>query len=323
MTGSQRRALMLVGLSRSSWHYRNRPRARVSAPVAHTDRAYPTRISDDDRAVIEGYVRAAWEQGCSVDYAFADAWDRGVMLASRRSWWRIARAMSDQHARPVIATGRAFSRSREKPVVVATGPGQVWSWDITDLKTPFSRKAFKAYCIIDIYSRQIVGYRCEEREVDDLAVKMFERAIATHGAPKIVHADSGAAMRSNALAQALDAHGVTMSHNRPYTSNDNPYSESEFRTMKYRPNYPGRFKTLEEARTFLAEYVPWYNTSHKHSGIALFPPAAVHDGTWKQLWEQRVTRLEEYFSKHPERFTHPPVVPTPATVVGINHQPTT
>ncbi|QAY62867.1 transposase [Xylanimonas allomyrinae] len=132
--------------------------------------------------------------------------------------------------------------------------------------------AFKAYSIIDIFSRKLVGHRVEDREADHLAVEMFTAAFAAHGAPQVVHADSGPAMRSTALADLLGPLGVTQTHNRPRVSNDNPFSESEFRTMKYRPNYPGAFDSLDQARAHVDAYVPWYNANHKHSGIALFSP---------------------------------------------------
>lgn len=189
------------------------------------------------------------------------------------------------------------------------------------MKSIWHRVLYKAYSIIDIFSGKIVGYRVESREVDDLAVEMFEAAIAEHGAPEHVHADSGAAMKSNALKNALEAHGVELSHNRPYVSNDNPYSESEFRTMKYRPDYPGMFESLEAARAHIDAYVDWYNTEHRHSGIALFTPNQVHDGSWEGVWNDRSRALDEYCAKHPKRFRTPPQAAMPAGVVGINHEP--
>lgn len=200
----------------------------------------------------------------------------------------------------------------------ATGPGQVWSWDITDLYSPWRGKVFKAYKIIDIFSRAIVGWRVEEREADHLAVDMFAEAIAQHGPPQIVHADSGAAMTSTALRDYLHTHKATLSHNRPYTSNDNPFSEAGFRTMKYRPGYPKVFTDLQAARAYLTDYVSWYNHQHKHSGIALFSPAQVHDGTWKKAWARRDEALHRYYQAHPERFRARPATPTPAGTVGIN-----
>lgn len=271
---------------------------------------------------------AGWADGNSVDHSFASAWDEGVMLASRRSWWRIAQDAEDQSVRPVAPTRRNSSTRapREAPVLEATTPGQIWSWDITDLRTPWRGVAFKAYSIIDIFSRKLVGYRVEEREVDDLAVEMFEDAFLRHGIPAAVHADSGPAMRSGVLKDLLRRLGVKQSHNRPRVSNDNPFSESEFRTMKYRPNYPGVFDSLEAARAYVDSYAPWYNKNHKHSGIALFSPDEIHDGTWRDAWAQRDATQHAYYAQHPERFQRPPSTPAPAGRVGINmlqHAPET
>lgn len=268
---------------------------------------------------MEARITAGWAKGHSVDHAFAAAWDEGVMLASRRSWWRIAREIADQSARPIAPT-RAGRNTvpRSAPVLQATGPGQVWSWDITDLRSPWRGVAFKAYSIIDVYSRKLVGYRVEEREADHLAVEMFQDAFDREGTPAFVHADSGPAMRSSAMKDLLSDLGIVQTHSRPRVSNDNPFSESEFRTMKYRPNYPGTFESLEAARAFMDAYVPWYNRSHKHSGIALFSPNEVHDGSWQRRWAQREAAQSAYYTAHPERFRARPATPAPPGLVGIN-----
>ena len=318
ITRSQRLGWARAGISRSTWHYRQHPRAGVAAPTRQTERAYQSRISDTDRERIAEHIRAGWAKEESVDHAFATAWDAGLMLASRRSWWRIAAQIEDQMLRPKIPTRKERRQPRNKPVLKATGPGQVWSWDITDLYSPWRGKVFKGYKITDIYSRKIVGWRVEDREADHLAVDMFAAAITEHGAPQVVHADSGAAMRSNLLRDSLHDHDVALSHNRPYVSNDNPFSEAGFRTMKYRPGYPKIFTDLDAARAYLAEYVPWYNHQHKHSGIALFSPAQVHDGTWEHTWQTRDQALQRYFTEHPERFHARPKTPTPNHTVGIN-----
>lgn len=204
------------------------------------------------------------------------------------------------------------------PVLKATGPQQIWSWDITDLRTPWRGVSFKAYSIIDIYSRKIVGWRVEEHESEDLAVEMFEAAFVEHGPPIVVHADSGAAMRSTVLKDLLADFSVAQTHNRPRVSNDNPFSESEFRTMKYRPNYPGIFTDLEAAHAWVNNYVSWYNQHHRHSGIALFTPEEVHTGTWMQRWQQRDHIQQVYYDTHPERFRHRPHTKSPCSIVGIN-----
>ena len=308
----------MAGLSRSTWHYRQHPRERVKDPIRQADRAYESRISDADQERISGLILHGWSQQNSVDHSFVTAWDNGIMLASRRTWWRIAAELKDQMLRPKIPARKDRRQSRGKPVVKATGPGQVWSWDITDLYSPWRGKVFKAYKIIDIYSRKVVGWRVENREADHLAVDMFATAIAEYGAPRVVHADSGAAMTSNLLRDFLQEQDVELSYNRPYTSNDNPFSEAGFRTMKYRPGYPKVFADLEAAREYLTEYVSWYNHEHKHSGIALFSPAQVHDGTWKHAWKRRQRTLQCYYEQHPERFQSRPMTPSPAEHVGIN-----
>jgi transposase InsO family protein len=264
-----------------------------------------------------GLILVGWESGMSVDHCFARAWDNQIMIGSRRTWWRVADRI-DQTRRPVVYRRTMKRQPRNKPVVVATGPGQVWSWDITDLYSPWVSITFKAYVITDIFSRQIVGWRVETREADHLAADMFEKAIALFGKPMIVHSDSGPSMTSNLVRNTLAAHGITVSYNRPYVSNDNPFSESAFRTMKYRPGYPRVFTSVEEARDYVAAYVIWYNTEHRHSGIALFTPEQVHDGTWTHTWATRDQALQSYYEQHPERFHTRPTTPTPADLVGIN-----
>lgn len=308
----------MIGLSRSTWHYRSHPRPPVADPIPQRDRAYPSRIGALDRKVIEAEILAGWLAGVSVDQSFATAWDAGMLLASRRSWWRIAAEIDDQRARPICPTRARNTAPRPAPVLKAAGPQQIWSWDITDLRSPWRGVAFKAYSIIDIFSRKIVGWRVEERECDDLAVQMFKTAFAAHGVPQVVHADSGPAMRSAVLADLLSEHGVGRTHNRPHVSNDNPFSESEFRTMKYRPDYPGTFDDIEVARTWVAAYVAWYNAQHRHSGIALFTPDDVHTGTWVHQWTRRDDVLQAYYDAHPERFRARPHTKSPEPVVGIN-----
>ncbi|EHB54947.1 Integrase catalytic region [Mycolicibacterium rhodesiae JS60] len=290
----------------------------MADPLPQKDRAYPSRIHAAERAVIQAKIIAGWRAGGSVDQSFATAWDDGVLLASRRSWWRIAAAIEDQSVRPIAPTRAKNKAPRAAPVLKATAPQQIWSWDITDLRTPWRGVAYKAYSIIDIYSRKIVGWRVEERECDELGVDMFTTAIATYGPPAVVQADSGPAMRSTDLKDLLADLGIGQTHNRPHVSNDNPFSESEFRTMKYRPNYPGVFDDLQAARNWVSTYVSWYNTHHRHSGIALFTPDEVHNGTWTQQWHHRDQVLQAYYDTHPERFRTRPHTKKPSPVVGIN-----
>jgi putative transposase len=314
---SQRQALGLAGLARSVWQYRDKPRPRVAEPVPHRQRAYPNRISAADEAVIAQEIQAAWGRDDSVLNAFATCWDAGVFLASRRQWYRIANRVCAQDARPP-RTPPTPRKKPNAPVVVVTGPGQAWVWDITDLKGTFVGQRFKAYSIQDLFSRAIVGHRVAAREDDQIATQMFSEAFGHAGIPQVIHADNGAAMTSNALEQLCAQVEVDMSFSRPRVSNDNAFKESEFRTLKTRPSYPGTFDSLQQAQAWIGDYVSWYNTDHRHSSLALHSPGSVHDGTWRQTHTRREQVLANYYRKHPERFRHRPVTNEPPGQVAIN-----
>lgn len=314
---SQRRALAIAVVSRSAYHYRHKPRPPVAGPVPHKERAYPSRVSAEDQAAVIDRIHAAWEGGDSVLNAFATAWDEGVFLASQRQWYRIANRIPGQGSRPSTGT-RAPRPARKPPVVVATGPGQAWTWDITDLNGTYVGQRFKAYSIQDLYSRKVVGHIVAAREDDQVAVEMFSYAFGIEGIPDMLHSDNGSAMTSNALGKLCADLKVTMSFSRPQVSNDNPFKESEFRTLKYRPSYPGTFDTLQQAQAWVDSYIDWFNTRHHHSGLALHTPQAVHDGSWKLAHTQRTKSLAEYYQAHPGRFRRAPRVKAPAREVGIN-----
>lgn len=261
-------------------------------------------------------IEEQWHLGNSVSEAFIQAWDRGEYIASLRSWYRVANTLN-QESRPECPA-RKEREKREAPVVEATGPGQVWVWDITDLLGPFKGTRFKAYCAQDLYSRMIVAHCVEHREEDKLAVEMFEQAFGVEGIPGHLHADNGAAMRSDLLGELCRDLDVTMSFNRPSVSNDNPFKESEFRTMKHRPNYPKCFDTIDQARVWLDDYVAWFNHDHHHSALAWHTPQSVADGTWVQIHETRSKVLEQHYQTYPHRYTKKPNVYRPAKIVGIN-----
>lgn len=292
------------------------------------EREQPARLSASVCARVAGFISAGRTGGLGVAGAFAKAWDEGFMEASLRSWWRIAARMRREQATVEQATveqsGAAGERAvaRVKPQVLATGANQVWAWDITDLPTAFRGVAFKAYAIIDIFSRKVIVASVHQRESTADAMALFMAAIAAEGGcvPQVVHADNGAVMRSNLLNEFLTEHGIEVSHSRPRVSNDNPYIESEFRTLKNRASYPGVFASLVEASTYVAQHVHWYNHAHHHSGIALYTPAQVHDGSWKMLHARRQVSLAYYQARHPERFRgHRAPVPAPKAWAGINH----
>lgn len=317
---SQRTALSLVGMARSTWHYRDNPRPRVTAPLPHTQRRALSWLTDDEQALIIGRLEDGFAQGWSVYQTFYEALDAGHPIASLSSWHRIARAHLAAQ-RPVRRTRK--HRATAMPSLIVDGPMQAWSWDITHLKGPYVRGTYQLYVVLDVFSRMIVTWRLETREDDELAREMFQAAFTRHGArPRIVHSDGGPAMTSNTLTGLFGELGIEVSRNRPRVSNDNPYSEALFKTAKYAPTYPAFFTDIEHARTWVTTFVAWYNHQHHHSGLEGHAPADVHNGAWTERHHQRVITMDRLYAKHPERFRSRPTVKTPMAQVAINH-PTT
>ena len=189
------------------------------------------------------------------------------------------------------------------PELVATGPGQVYTWDITKLPGPARGVYYDAYVMIDIYSRYIVGAHVHAHEAGVLAEEMMKQIFGIHGIPHVVHADRGTSMTSKSVATLLADLGVTRSHSRPSVSNDNPYSESLFKTLKYTPAFPERFGSLADARVFMARFAQAYNHEHHHTGIGLHTPADVHYGHVHGVAATRSEALAAARAAHPERFT--------------------
>lgn len=203
-----------------------------------------------------------------------------------------------------------------KPQLLATRPNEVWSWDLTKLLGPAKWSYFYLYVILDIFSRYVVGWMVAERESATLAKKLIEASCdkqGIEGGQLTVHADRGSSMRSKCVAHLLADLGITKTHTRPYTSTDNPYSESQFKTLKYCPEFPGRFGSLEDANAFCRLFFAWYNGEHRHSGIGYMTPDAVHYGEAQRLLEKRQRVLQQAYELHPERFVRgrpsPPPLP--------------
>jgi putative transposase len=193
--------------------------------------------------------------------------------------------------------------ARARPELTATGPGQVFTWDITKLHGPGKGVYYDAYVMIDIYSRYIVGAHVHAGESAVLAEEMMRQIFHVHGVPQVVHADRGTSMTSKTVATLLTDLGVTRSHSRPRVSNDNPYSESWFKTLKYAPVFPERFGSVHDARMFLDQFVQFYNHEHHHTGIGLHTPADVHFGLTDATTQRRAASLRAARTAHPERFT--------------------
>ena len=221
---------------------------------------------------------------------------------------------------------QATHPAKKKPELMADGPNQVWSWDITKLKGPARGVLYLLYVIIDIYSRKVICWDIWPTETGTLAKEFIEHAIAENGGirPGAVHADRGTSMTSNTVAGLLAKLSIAQSHSRPHVSNDNPYSEAQFKTLKYCPAFPGRFGSIQDSSVFCAQFFRYYNNEHRHSGIAMHTPASVHDGTWVRIQARRVATLKAAFLAHPERFRgrrpYPPSLPARA---WINQPPAT
>lgn len=227
--------------------------------------------------------------------------DEGRYLASERTFYRVLAASGEVRERRNQLTHPPYA----KPELLATVPNEIWSWDITDLRGPVKWSRFKLYKILDIYSRYVVGWMVAHRESKVLAERLIAATLAKQGIGRgelTLHADNGSSMRSRPVAFLLADLGVTKSHSRPHTSNDNPFSEAAFKTMKYRPEFPDRFGCIEDARSFCRGFFEWYNTEHRHSGIAMMTPEMVHYGRAAEVRERRAKVLAEAFNAHPERF---------------------
>lgn len=292
---STRTAAGLTGISRATATRRTKP----AWALDHGPRAVPAnRLNAAERT----RVLAVLDSQEFVDQpplqVYAALLERGQYLCSVSTMYRILAEAGQVRERRRLARHPA----RAVPELVATGPGQVYTWDITKLPGPVKGCYYDAYVMIDIYSRYIIGAHVHAREDGLLAQEMMKQIFGIHGIPSVVHADRGTSMTSKTVATLLADLGVTRSHSRPKVSNDNPYSESLFKTMKYLPTFPERFGSIHAARAFIDRFVHAYNHEHHHSGIGLHTPADVHYGHAKTVAEQRSATLATARRMHPERF---------------------
>jgi putative transposase len=212
-----------------------------------------------------------------------------------------------------------------KPELLATEPCRVWSWDITRLRGPQAGQSYYLYVMLDLFSRYVVGWLVAEVEAAELAEQLIAASCAKQGVERgqlTIHADNGGPMTAQSVAVLMANLGVSKSHSRPYQSNDNPYSEAHFKTLKYRPDYPDRFSSLANARTWAEHFFAWYNHEHHHSGLALLTPFDVHYGWTEHVLAKRQAVLERAYAAHPERFVNgPPAAAKPPAAVWINPPP--
>ena len=241
--------------------------------------------------------------------------DEGNYLCSTRTMYRILKQEGETRERRDQAIHPAY----QKPELLANAPNQLWSWDITKLRGPAKWNYFQLYVMIDVFSRYVTGWMVAERESAELAKHFIEDTLQKHTIPPgqlTIHADRGKVMRSKPVAFLMADLGIAKTHSRPYVSNDNPYSESQFRTLKYRPGFPDRFGCIQDSRAFCQQFFTWYNDQHCHSGIALLTPSMVHFGQAPTVLTQRQLVLDAAYLAHPERFVRraPNVQPLPGMV---------
>jgi len=272
----------------------------------------------EERAAI--LAAAHSERFCdqSVREIYATSLDEGIYLGSISTMYRVLRSAGETRERRALATHPPMV----KPELAATAPGQVWSWDITKLLGPQKWSYFYLYVVLDVFSRYVVAWRLEAREDAHFAEELLAEAIAREGIDPsrlTVHADGGSSMTSKTLAQFFADLGVTKSRSRPHVSNDNPYSEAQFKTLKYGSTFPGSFANIQQARAYCREFMAWYNLEHRHSGLALLTPDDVHHGRVEERRAARSVVLETAWEAHPERFVQGrPTPPAIQPVVYIN-----
>ena len=261
----------------------------------------PLALSAEERqAVLDvAHEKRFWD---STPYQiFATLLDEGKYLGSVRTIYRILSQNNEVKER----RNQVSRPHYQKPELLATEPNQVWSWDITKLKGPAKWTYFYLYVILDIYSRYVVGWMVAHRESAALAKRLIQETCEKQYIAEgqlCIHADRGSSMKSKVVANLLADLGVTKTHSRPYVSNDNPYSESQFKTLKYCPGFPERFGSIQDAREFCRKFFTWYNTVHKHSGIGLMTPEQVHYGQAQHILNHRAKVLESAFKEHEKRF---------------------
>lgn len=307
-------ACKALSLSRATLYRNTRP----PPPRRVVERApSPRRLSGEERAAICDVFHRPEFVDQPVPEVYAALLSSGVYLASMRTMYRILAEIGETQER----RNQRLPQAHVKPSLTATGPNQVWTWDITKLATVHVGVFLHLYVIIDLFSRYVVGWMLASKECKHLAAQLFAETIARHGIEPglTVHADRGSAMKSDTLAQLLASMGVQRSFSRPRVSDDNAFSEAQFKTLKYQPDYPGQFEGEMHARGWLAPFFGWHNDEHHHSGLAFFTPADVFCGRVEQVREVRQAALDAMYAKHPERFPHgAPRVALPPAEVSIN-----
>lgn len=304
-------ACRVLGVPRSRVYRYRTAHGDMEKPVSRP-RPHPRALSQTEKIEVRQILNSERFQDQAPRAVYARLLDEGKYLCHWRTMYRIL----DEYQEVRERRNQLRHPNYQKPELLATGPNQVWSWDITKLLGPVKWTYFYLYVILDIFSRYVVGWMIAPQESAALARELVQQTCEKQEIQKdelILHSDRGAPMVAKSLALLLGDLGVTKTHSRPHVSDDNPFSEAQFKTMKYRPDYPQRFGSQADARLWARYFFQWYNNEHYHSGIGLLTPADVHYGqaTQKILEREQVLRLA--YQKHPHRFVkgapHPPKLP--------------
>jgi len=293
-----------LGVARATFYRRLSPKENIAQ---RPRKPSPRSLSEDEKMTVLTVLTSERFVDRAPAEVVATLLDDGLYLCSERTMYRILKANK------MLRERRAQRRhpNYSKPELVASGPNQVWSWDITKLKGPKTWSYIYLYVILDIYSRKTVAWMLADRERAFLAKQLIEGAYVQENIePKtlVLHSDRGSPMTAKCTAQLLADLGVVGSLSRPQVSNDNPFSESQFKTLKYHPGFPKRFRGMEEARDFCCTFFAWYNGHHRHGGIAMLTPNDVHDGQAQKILDARQRTMDLAFQLFPERFPRPPQI---------------
>jgi putative transposase len=306
------RVMDSLAIPRSLWYRQRTASTPASAKGRNPRRPHPRALTQEEKTRVLTVLNSPEYQDLSVPQVYASLLDRGEYLCSISTQYRILRENSQVRER----RNQLRHPNYPKPVLKATGPNQVWTWDITKLLGPYRGDCFYLYTVLDMYSRYVVGWMVAERETGDLARVLVERTCEQQKVKPYqltLHADRGDAMTAKTLLEKMEDLNVRPSYSRPRISDDNPYSEAQFKTMKYRPDYPLHFGSVEDARCWARGFFRWYNHEHYHSGIGLMQPAVIHHGLGEERWEERQGVMADFYRVHPERFVkgepHPPFLP--------------
>jgi putative transposase len=306
-----------IGLPRATYYRARSPSTRIRPPRTAPERS----LRAEERAAVLSVLHEPRFADRAPAEVYATLLDEGAYLCSERTMYRILAANAESRER----RNQLRQRSHPVPELLATRPNELWSWDITKLLGPVKWTYFYLYVIMDVFSRYVVGWMVAHRELSSLAETLIETTCLRQGIVSnslTLHADRGSSMTSKTVALLLSDLGVTRTHSRPYVSNDNPFSEAQFKTMKYQPGFPQRFATIQDARAHTGPYFDWYNTEHRHGGIALLTPHDVHYGAAAERLAQRARVRAAAHVRHPERFVHgPPAAQVLPTQVWINPPP--